>query len=99
MAPLANDPIMLGTLIQLFIHLEHINSSSLGRYNFLVPFFVPMEVVASFASDPIMLGTSIWSLRHLKHQNLYTGDDFICSSGIFFSSIFGHQGGSDATCK
>ena len=32
---------------------------------------------------PDMLATLIQSLRHLKHPNLSTGDDFICSRGIF----------------
>ena len=38
---------------------------------------------------------------HLEPEtsNLFGGDDFIHSSGIFFISIFGHQGGSGATCK
>ena len=40
--------------------------------------------MAPLANDPIMSGTSIWSFRHLKHQNLFTGDDFIYSSGINF---------------
>ena len=31
------------------------------------------------------------SFRHLKHQNLVTGEDFIHSSGILFTSCFGHQ--------
>ena len=32
---------------------------------------------------PDMSATLIQSFRHLKHPNLSTGDDFICSSGIF----------------
>ena len=39
-------------------------------------------------NDPIMLDTLVLLFRHLKHQNLSTGDDFIYSSGIIFSSIF-----------
>ena len=30
---------------------------------------------------------SRWSFRHLKYTNLSIGDDFIYSSGIFFSSF------------
>ena len=51
---------------------------------FLVPFLATREAVAPLAKDLIMLGTSIWLFRHLKHQNLFTGDDFIYSSGIIF---------------
>ena len=40
-----------------------------------------------------------WSFRHIKHQKLSTGDDFIHRKGKFESSIFGHQGGSGATCS
>ena len=42
---------------------------------------------------------SKWLFRHLEHQNLSTGDDFIYSSGIIFSCIFGHQGGNGTTYK
>ena len=34
-----------------------------------------------------------------KTKNVFTGDDPIYSSGIFFISIFGDQGDSGTTCK
>jgi len=69
-APLANDPIMLGTSIWSIRHLEHQNPSSNGGDNFLVPFLPTREAVAPHANDSIMLGTSIQSFRHLEHQNM-----------------------------
>ena len=81
---LANDTIMLGTLVQSFRHIEHKNLSSNSWDNCLVPFLATREAVASLENDPIMLGTSIQLFRHLKHQNPSTGDDFIYSSGIIF---------------
>ena len=73
MSLLANDPIMLGKLIQSFRHLKHQNLSTGDDFIyssgiiFLVPFLVTREVVVLLANDPIMLGTSIRQLRHLKH--------------------------------
>ena len=52
--------------------------------SFLFLFLATREAVALLTNDLLMLGTSIRSFRHLKHQNLSTGDDSICSSGIFF---------------
>ena len=37
---------------------------------------------------------SNWSFRQLKHWILSTRDNFICSKGYFFSSIFGHKAGT-----
>ena len=71
--PLANDPIMLGTLIQSFRHLKHQNLSTGDDFIhssgiiFLVPFLATKEAVAPLANDPIMSGTSIRSFRHVKH--------------------------------
>ena len=39
-------------------------------------------------NHPFMLGTLIKSFRHLKRQNLYTGDDYIYSSGIILLVSF-----------
>ena len=75
MAPLANDPIMSGTLIQSFRHLQHQNMStgddfihSRGIF-VLVPFLPPKEAEAPLANDPIMLGRLIQSFRHIQCQN------------------------------
>ena len=54
MAPLANDPIMSGTLICSFRHFEHQNPSSNGGDNFLVQFLATMEEMALLESDPFM---------------------------------------------
>ena len=54
-APLTNDPIMSGTLIWLFRHLEHQNPSSKSRDEFLVPFLATREAVVPFAKDLIIL--------------------------------------------
>ena len=56
-APLANDPIMSGTLIWLFRHIEHQNLSSNGCDIYLVSFLATREAVAQLANDPIMSGT------------------------------------------
>ena len=69
MAPLANNPIMLGTFIWSFRHLEHQYLSSNGQDNWLVPFLATREAVALLVNDPIMSGRLIWSFRHLEHQN------------------------------
>ena len=76
MSLLANDPIMLGKLIQSFRHLKHQNLSTGDDFIyssgiiFLVPFLTTMEVVALLANDLIMSGTSIRLFRHLEHQNI-----------------------------
>ena len=76
MSLLANDPIMLGKLIQSFRHLKHQNLSTGDDFIyssgiiFLVPFLATREAVALLAKDPIMSGTSILSFRHLEHQNV-----------------------------
>ena len=76
MAPLANDPIMSGTLIRSFRHLKHQNLSTGDDFIyssgiiFLVPFLATREAVALLANDPIMSGRSIRSFRHFEHQNL-----------------------------
>ena len=76
MAPLANDPIMSGTLIQLFRQLEHQNPSSNGIEIFSVPFLATRKAVVLLANHPVMLGTLIQLFRHLKHQNpsIISGD-------------------------
>ena len=67
MVPLANDPIMSGTLIRSFRHLKHqiLSTGDYFTYNsgmiFLVPFLATMEAVVPLAYDPIMSGTLIWS--------------------------------------
>ena len=66
---LANDPIMSGTSIWLFRHLEHQNLSSNRTDNFLVPFLATREAVVPLANDPFMLQRSIQSLRHPEHKN------------------------------
>ena len=43
---------------------------------------------------PLGLLMSSWSFRQLKHWILSTRDNFICSKGYFFSSIFGHKAGT-----
>ena len=65
MSLLANDPIMLGKLIQSFRHLKHQNLStgddfiySSGIF-FLVKFLTSREAVAALANDPFMSGRSI----------------------------------------
>ena len=55
---------------------------------FFVPFLATREAVALLANDLIKLGTSIRLFRNLKHQNLFTGDDFIYSSGIILLVLF-----------
>ena len=50
----------------------------------LVPILATLEALAPLANNPAMSGRSIRSFRHLKHQNLYTGDEFILSSGTNF---------------
>ena len=67
----------------------------------LVPILATRELVAPLASDPIMLGRSIRSFRDLEHQNPSIISDSIDSArcGQIFSSNFGHQGVSGATCK
>ena len=67
-APLANDPIMLGRPIWSFRDLEHQNPASNSLDNFLVLFLATREAVAPLANDLIMLGTSIQLFRHLEHQ-------------------------------
>ena len=63
--PLANDPIMLGRLIQLFTHLKYQNLStgddfiSSSGIICLVPFLFTREAVALLENDLIMSGTSI----------------------------------------
>ena len=75
MSLLANDPIMLGKLIQSFRHLKHQNLSTGDDFIyssgiiFLVPFLATTEAVALLAKDPIMSGTSLLSFRHLEHEN------------------------------
>ena len=75
LVPLANNPIMLGRLLQSFRHLKHQNLSTGDDFIhsngiiLLVPFLATTEVVALLANDLIMLGTSIWLFRHLEHQN------------------------------
>ena len=86
LAPLTNDSIMSGRLLQSFKHLKHQNLST-GDDSIhssgiicLVQFFTTKKVLAPHSHDPIMSERLIWSLRHLKHQNLSTCDDFIYSS-------------------
>ena len=82
LAPLANDPIMMGRTIRSFRHLKHQYLSTGDNFIyssgiiFLVPFLTTMEAVALLANDLIMLGTLIRSLRHLEHQNpfIISGD-------------------------
>ena len=61
MSLLANDPIMLGKLIQSFRHLKHQNLSTGDDFiyssGFIVPLLAIMEVVVLLANDLIMLGT------------------------------------------
>ena len=75
MALLANDLIMLGTLIRSFRHLEHQNMSTddyfIDRSGIicLVPFLATKVALTILINDTIMLGTLIQSFRHLEHQN------------------------------
>ena len=66
-----------------------------------VPFLATREAVAPLANDPFMLGRPIRSFRDLEHQNWSIISDSIDSArcGQIFSSNFGHQGVSGATCK
>ena len=66
-APLANDPIMLGTLIQLLRELEYQYLSTNGLDNFLFLFLAIREALVPLTNNPI---------KYLKHQNLSIGDDF-----------------------
>ena len=65
MSLLANDPIMLGKLIQSFRHLKHQNLSTGDDFIyssgiiFLVPFLATREAVVLLTNDPIMSGTLI----------------------------------------
>ena len=76
MAPLENDPVMLGRLIRSFRHLKHQNLSAgddfiySSRIIFLVPFLATREAVALLENDLIMSSTLILSFRHLEHKNL-----------------------------
>ena len=58
MSLLANDPIMLGKLIQSFRHLKHQNLSTGDDFiyssGFIVPLLATMEVVVLLANDLIM---------------------------------------------
>ena len=76
-------------------------SSLNGWDKLLVQFLATMEAVAPLANDPIMLGRPIRSFRDLEHQNPSIISDSIDSArcGQIFSSNFGHQGVSGATCK
>ena len=62
---LANDPIMLGKLIQSFRHLKHQNLSTGDDFIyssgiiFLVPFLATREAVAPLVNDLIILGKQI----------------------------------------
>ena len=75
MAPLANDPIILGTWIWFFRYLKHQNLSTGDDFIyhrgiiFLVPFLSTREAVALLANDLIMSGTLIWSFENLECQN------------------------------
>ena len=80
---LANDPIMSGTLIQLFRHLEHKHIFKKLR-KFFSSIFGHQEAVEPLTNDPIMSGTLIESFRHLKHQILSTGYYFTYNSGMIF---------------
>ena len=74
-APLANDPIMMSTLIWSFRHLEHQNLSTCVDFMdgsgiiFLVPFLATKEALGPLANVPIMSGRSIQLFRHLECQN------------------------------
>ena len=100
-APLANDPIMSGTSICLFRHLEHQTPSSNAWDNFVVPILPTGEAVALLANDPFMLGRSMWSFRYLERQNksFISGCIDLARGGKILSCNFGHQGVSGATCK
>ena len=61
--PLANDPILLGRLIQSLRHPEHQNPSIIyillteqDVARSLVPILATKETLAPLANDPIMLG-------------------------------------------
>ena len=83
MAPLTNDPIKLGRLIQFFRHLKHLKISTDDNLIFssgiilLVPFLATREVMVLLANDPIMWDRSKLSLRHFKNINLYFISDSI----------------------
>ena len=66
-APLENDPIMLGTLIKLLRELEHQYLSTNGLDNFLFLFLAIREALVPLTNNPI---------KYLKHQNLSIDDDF-----------------------
>ena len=86
LVPLANDPIILSRLIQLFKHLKHhYLSTGVGFIHssgiiFLVPFLVTKEALVPHANDPIMLERSIQSFRHLEHQNISMNSNSIGST-------------------
>ena len=90
--PLENNPIISGTSIWLFRHLEH-QKVFKGWDNFLVSFLATREAVA--------LLQLILSCRALRYGHLDTLNIKICLqiAKIIFSSIFGCQEGSGATCK
>ena len=108
MAPIASNPIMWGRSIQLLRYLEHQDPYIIQNLETeedvarsLVPILVTRELVAPLENDPIMSGRLIWSFRHLEHQNPSIISDSIDSArcGKIFSSNFGHQRVSGATCK
>ena len=101
MSLLANDPIMLGKLIQSFRHLKHQNLSTGDDFIyssgiiFLVPFLATREAVALPANDLIMSGTSIRSFRHLEHQNPSIISEDIGRARSVQQFCIGGGGGSD----
>ena len=80
LALVANDPIISGTLIQLFRQFENQNPSSNSWDNFLILILATREVVVPLENDPIISGTSICLFRHLEHQNLFKGWDIFLVS-------------------
>ena len=74
-APLTNDPIMLGRSIQSFRQLKHQNPSTGDDFincrgiNFLVLILATKESLAPLAYGPNIYGRSLRSFRHLECKN------------------------------
>ena len=99
MAPLANDLILSGTSIRSFRHLKHQNLST--RDDFIYSSGIFFLVLFLATREAVALLQLILSCRALRYGHLDTLNIKICLqiAKIIFSSIFGCQEGSGATCK
>ena len=82
MAPLANDPIMLGRLLQSFKHLKHQNLSTGDEFihsRGVIGIGIGKVALVLLVNDSIMSVRSIQLFRHLESQNLSIISDSIFS--------------------